>query len=115
MGTRTSDAVHTQEEDEDNREIDDSGSQVSFNNSTLKNEAHANTENGYPDQFGAAKTLNKTFGGIQQPREFMAITISDKQPGTTRVLGSGTTLWKLEAYYEGHSRQRETARVSTST
>ena len=50
MGTGTDDAVHTQEEDEDNRKIVDSESQVSFNSSTHENEAPANTENGYEIQ-----------------------------------------------------------------
>ena len=44
----------------------------------------------------------------------MTMTNSDMQKGTTMVTGSGTTLVEREADYEGTSRQRGTARVSTS-
>ena len=104
-----------QEEDQDKREIDGSESQVSLSSSTHENEAPADTENGYSDQFGAVRTINKTMDGLQQSRKFMTMTNSDMQSGKFRVTGSGTTLGKLEAYYEGPSRQRETARVLPST
>ena len=45
----------------------------------------------------------------------MKITISDKQLGTNRVTGLGTTLVEREADYEETSGQRGTARISTST
>ena len=45
----------------------------------------------------------------------MTMANSDMQSGTTRVMGSGTTLRELHAEYEGPSRQRGTSRISTST
>ena len=45
----------------------------------------------------------------------MTMTNSDMQSRTTRITGSGTTLVKREADYKETSRQRGTARVSTST
>ena len=98
-GTGTGDEVVTQEEDQDKREIDGSESQVSLSSSTHENEAPADTENGYSDQFGSVRTINKTMDGLQQSRKFMTMANSDIQSGKFRVTGSGTTLGELEAYY----------------
>ena len=97
LGTGTGDEVDNKEEDEDNREIDDSVSHVSFNSSTQENEAPENTENGYSDQFGAIRTINKIIDGIQQSRQLTTLTKSDMQSATTKVTGSGTTQRELEA------------------
>ena len=83
MRTGTGDEVDTQNEVEDNRETDDSESQMSLNTSTHEKGAPANTEGGYSDRFGSVRTTNKTNDGIQQSREFMTLTNSDMQLGTT--------------------------------
>ena len=56
------------------------------------------------------KTKNKTNDGMQS-KDFMTTTNLDKQSGTTKFTGPGTTLEDLEAYYEGPSRQRGSAQV----
>ena len=68
---------------------------MSFNSSTQENEAHENTENGYSDQFGAVRTINKNIDGIQQSRQFTTLTKSDMQSATTKVTGSGSTQREL--------------------
>ena len=83
---------------------------MSLSHSNDKNEAAANTENGYLDRFDELKIKNKTNDGMQS-KDFMTTTNLDKQSGTTKFTGSGTTLEDLEAYYEGSSRQRGTAQV----
>ena len=71
MGKGTGAKIDTQKEDEDNGENDDSETQVSLSKSTDENEASANMENGYLDQFRAVRTINKTVDGIQK---FMTMT-----------------------------------------
>ena len=58
---------------------------------------------------------NTTVNGIQQSREFITMANSEMRSGATSVTGSGSTLRELEAEYERPSRQRGTARASTST
>ena len=115
MRTGTGDKVDIQEEDADDREIDDSDSQVSLSSLTHENETTVNMKNGYPDRFGAVRTITTPMHGLQPSREFMTIAHSDMQSGTTRVTRTGTTLGELEAEFEAPSRQRGTTRVSTST
>ena len=79
METGAGDGVDTREENKDNREVEVSESQVILSSSTREEEAPTNTENGYSDQFGAARTINSTMEGIQQTRDFMSVAILDMQ------------------------------------
>ena len=115
MGTGTGDEVDTQEEEEAKGKIDDFESQVSLSSSTHEHEASTNLENGYSDRYSSVRTINKTFDGIQHSREFMTMTNSDVQSGTTRTTGSETTPVELEADYQKTSRQRGLTQVSNST
>ena len=90
MRTGTGDEVD--EEDDDNEKIDD-----------------------YSDLFDAVRTKNTATNGIPNYRELTTTANSDTQTEATRVTKSRTTLRELEAEFEGTSRQRGTARVSTST
>ena len=71
---------------------------MSLNSSTLENEASTNMRTGYSDQFDTVRTMNKTIDVLQQSREFMTMTNSDTQSGTTRVTASGAILVEREAH-----------------
>ena len=87
MGLGTGDKIDTQEGEEGNEKFDDFEPQVSPNSSTHENEASTNMETGYSYHFGVVRTINTSFDGIEQSREFMTKTILEVQPGKNRNTG----------------------------
>ena len=59
-------------------------------------------QNGNSDRFGAVRTINKTFDGMQRSREFMTMTYSEKQSGQDRK--TEITPAEPEVDYEGTER-----------
>ena len=114
MGLGTGDKIDTQEGEEGNEKFDDFEPQVSPNSSTHENEASTNMETGYSYHFGVVRTINTSFDGIEQSREFMTKTILEVQPGKNRNTGSSITPAEPAADYEETSRQRGKTRVSTT-
>ena len=114
MGLGTGDKIDTQEGEEGNEKFDDFEPQVSLNSSTHEKEASTNMETGYSYHFGVVRTINTSFDGKEQSREFMTKTIWEVQPGKNRNTGSSITPAEPAADYEETSRQRGKTRVSTT-
>ena len=76
---------------------------------THENNASTNMKTGHSDRLGTVRNINKVSDGLRHSREFMTMTNPLRQPGTTRVTGSGTKLVEPEADYEETSKQRRKA------
>ena len=90
---------------------------MSFISSTNKDYMPVNRESGFSDQFGTVRTISSALNGMQDSSDFLATATSGKHTEATKatVIIPGTSLRELEAEYERPLRQREEARVSTST
>ena len=80
MGAGVNDETNTREEGDDNEEIDDLGSQLSFNNSTHENEMLVKMEGGISDQFGIVRSINTATAGMQDSYEFLTTANFSKMP-----------------------------------
>ena len=80
MGARVNEETNTREEGDDNEEVDDLGSQLSFNSSTHENEMLVKMEGGISDQFGIVTSINMATTGMQDCYEFWTAANSSKMP-----------------------------------
>ena len=69
MGAEAGDETNTREEGDDKEEVDDLGSQLSFNSSTHENEMPVKMEGGISDQFGIVRSFNMATNGMQDSSE----------------------------------------------
>ena len=65
MGAEAGDETNTREEGDDKEEVDDLGSQLSFNSSTHEKEMPVKMEGGISDQFGIVRSINIATNGMQ--------------------------------------------------
>ena len=115
MGVGTGNKAESEEEEEDEDEQVDFGSQVSLNGSTQENGAYVESETGTMDKFGVVRTISKDTNTPGQSRGFVSMTNSETRTGESRNKGLGNALADAEVDREKTSRQRITARISTST
>ena len=113
MGAGAGDETKTREEDDDNEEVDDLGSQLSFNSSTLENEMPVKMEGGISDEFGIVRSINMATNGMQVSSEFSTTANSGThaEANKSTITRAGTELRELEAAYEKPLKQKKAARV----
>ena len=115
MGAGTGDEGESQEEEEDNDEQVDFGSRISLNSSTQENEAYTDRGTGTMDQFGVVRTISKTTNTSGQSGDFVSVTNSEMRTGENRNTMLSNAPADPEVDNEKTSRQRNKARISTST
>ena len=115
LGEGTCDEGESQEEEEDDEEQADFGSHVSLNSSTQEKEAYTDRGTGTVDQFGVVRTISETTNLSGQSGDFVSMTNSEMRNGENRNTGLSNAPADPELDNEKTSRQRNKARISTST